>query len=58
MCGSENLQKAGVFSPLDLLKFPWENEIHDQPNEDEIGYMKGLIAAENERLQAEQANTE
>ena len=30
-CGSEGMEKAGIYSPMDLIQFPWEQN----PNKEE-----------------------
>ena len=32
-CGGDNLRKSGINGPADLLKFPWDTEKAQQPEE-------------------------
>lgn len=49
-CGSENLRKSGIYSPKDLLTFPWEKEKSIPLTHDEIAEMQAEMDAYNEEL--------
>lgn len=45
--GSEGMHKAGINSPTDLMKFPWEKQETDLPSEDDIEEMQQMMASMN-----------
>ena len=57
MCCQTDLKKAGIYSPQDLIKFPWDKvEASEEILSDEdIQELKNKIREENERLQRERA---
>lgn len=55
MCCQSDLKKAGIHSPQDLLKFPWEREeaAGDMLTDKEIADLQRKMREENEKLQRE-----
>ena len=53
-CGGDNLKKAGIYTPIDLLPFPWERTVPDPPHtsQADIDELQELMRQENakERL--------
>lgn len=35
-CGSEGMEKAGIYSPMDLMTFPWERNPNNEESEGTI----------------------
>lgn len=35
-CGSEGMEKAGIYSPMDLMQFPWEKNPNKEESEGSI----------------------
>jgi hypothetical protein len=53
--GSDNMKKSGIYSPTDLLRFPWDNEGSDDTgsapiSSKEVERMQQLMREENARL--------
>jgi hypothetical protein len=53
--GSDNMKKHGIYSPADLLRFPWDNEGSDDTgsapiSSKEVERMQQLMREENARL--------
>jgi hypothetical protein len=52
--GSDNMKKSGIYSPTDLLRFPWDNEGSDDTgsapiSSKEVERMQQLMREENAR---------
>lgn len=49
-----DLKRGGIFTPQDLIRFPWEDEASesDLPTDEEVNEMRRQIQAENERNKA------
>ena len=54
MSSMADLKKAGIYSPTDLIKFPWEKEDFKGPTEDEMEDLKAALHEEKERLNRKQ----
>jgi hypothetical protein len=53
--GTDNMKKSGLYSPTDLLPFPWDNKGSDDTgsapiSSKEVERMQQLIREENARL--------
>lgn len=48
-CGSEGMEKAGIYSPMDLMQFPWEKN----PNKDDKSESVTLSDADVEKMREE-----
>lgn len=55
-CGGENLQKSGIHSPIDLIRFPWDYEGHNAADDDSnmptpavVEELRRKMREENER---------
>ena len=55
---SKSLHEAGIHSPTDLIKFPWEKEPAPPLTEQEYDELQDLMAAENARLASERQSSE
>lgn len=52
MCVSmADIKKAGINSPTDLIKFPWEKETTSLPTQAEIDELQAEMASINAQLQ-------
>lgn len=49
-----DLKKGGIYTPQDLIRFPWEDEGSESnlPTDEEVNEMRRQIQAENERNKA------
>ena len=49
-----DLKRGGIYTPQDLIRFPWEDEGQesDLPTDEEVNEMRRQIQAENERNKA------
>ena len=46
--GTEKLKEAGIYSPSDLLKLPWDNQNNENlPTEEEVKELQDLMASIN-----------
>lgn len=53
--GTDNMKKSGIYSPTDLLPFPWDNEgsndtVSAPVSSKEVERMQQLMREENARL--------
>lgn len=55
-CGGENLQKSGIHTPADLIRFPWDYKPHkggddesDMPTPAVVEELRRKMREENER---------
>ena len=48
-CGSENLQKAGINTPRDLMVFPWEKESQQMLSQQDQDDLQADMAAFNKQ---------
>ena len=47
-CGGENLQKSGIHSPVDLIRFPWDYKPH-KAGDDESNMLTPAVVEELRR---------
>lgn len=51
-CGSDNLHKARIYKPYDLIQFPWEREKVEAPSisEDDVRELQAVMDAMNKEI--------
>ena len=55
--GSDNMKKSGIYSPTDLIQFPWDSDGIEETDSapisnKEVQHLQQLIREENERLKS------